>query len=103
MTDPRHMAEQILGAIDWQTEVSGFCRCPGEAFHTSGNGKKDCRVNVDGAPTIFCFHASCAPAARLRSDVPDFASARNFFSRSSLGRRNVRFIHDRLAASTVPL
>jgi hypothetical protein len=52
----------ILGAIDWQTEVSGFCRCPGEAFHTSGNGKKDCRVNVDGAPTIFCFHASCAAA-----------------------------------------
>jgi hypothetical protein len=52
----------ILGTIDWQTEVSGFCRCPGEAFHTSNNGKKDCRVNVDGAPTIFCFHASCAPA-----------------------------------------
>jgi hypothetical protein len=28
-------------------------------MHTSGNGRKDCRVNVDGAPTIFCFHASC--------------------------------------------
>jgi hypothetical protein len=28
-------------------------------MHTSANGKKDCRVNVDGAPTIFCFHASC--------------------------------------------
>ena len=60
MIDPRQIASQLLGAIDWQTEVSGFCRCPGEAFHTSANGKKDCRVNVDGAPTIFCFHASCA-------------------------------------------
>jgi hypothetical protein len=62
MPDPRHVASQLLGAIDWQTEVSGFCRCPGEAFHTSANGKRDCRVNVDGAPTIFCFHSSCSPA-----------------------------------------
>src|SRR5512146_2750651 len=72
MIDPRQIAGRLLGPIDWQTEVSGFCRCPGEAFHTSANGKRDCRVNVDGAPTIFCFHASCAPAVaeanrRLRS------------------------------------
>lgn len=35
---------------------------------------KDCRVSVDGAPTIFCFHASCAPAVaeanqRLRREL----------------------------------
>src|SRR5512136_285003 len=74
MLDPRHVASQLLGAIDWQTEVSGFCRCPGEAFHTSANGKKDCRVNLDGAPTIFCFHASCSAAVaeanrRLRREL----------------------------------
>jgi hypothetical protein len=74
MFDPRHIATRLLGAIDWQTEVSGFCRCPGEAMHTSSNGKKDCRVNIDGAPTIFCFHASCAPAVaeanrRLRREL----------------------------------
>lgn len=62
MTDPRYIAASIVGAVDWQTEVSGFCRCPGEALHTQQNGKKDCRINVDGAPTIFCFHASCAAA-----------------------------------------
>jgi hypothetical protein len=62
MTDPRHIAERIVGAIDWQTEVSGFCRCPGEALHTQRTGKKDCRVSVDGAPTIYCFHSSCAEA-----------------------------------------
>jgi len=72
--DPRQVAFQILGAIDWQTEVSGFCKCPGEAFHTSANGKKDCRVNVDGAPTIYCFHSSCSAAVaeanrRLRREV----------------------------------
>ena len=74
MLDPRHVASQILGAIDWQSEVSGLCKCPGESFHTSANGKKDCRVNVDGAPTIFCFHSSCASVVaeanrRLRREV----------------------------------
>ena len=62
MTDPRQITASIVGAVDWQTEVSGFCRCPGEALHTHQNGKKDCRVSVDGAPTIYCFHASCALA-----------------------------------------
>lgn len=74
MTDPRHIAASIVGAVDWQTEVSGFCRCPGEALHTHHTGKKDCRVNVDGAPTIYCFHASCAAAVatmnkRLRREL----------------------------------
>ncbi len=62
MNDPRQVAASIVGAVDWQTEVSGFCRCPGESLHTHPTGKKDCRVSVDGAPTIFCFHASCAAA-----------------------------------------
>jgi len=62
MTDPRQIAAGIVGVVDWQTEVSGFCRCPGEALHTHHNGKKDCRVSVDGAPTIYCFHSSCEAA-----------------------------------------
>ncbi len=61
MTDPRQIAASVVGVVIWQSEVSGFCRCPGEALHTHRTGKKDCRVNVDGAPTIHCFHASCAP------------------------------------------
>jgi hypothetical protein len=76
MTDPRQVAAGIVGAVDWQTEVSGFCRCPGESLHTHKTGKKDCRVSVDGAPTIFCFHSSCAPAVaaanlRLRRELGD--------------------------------
>jgi hypothetical protein len=74
MPDPRIIATRILGAIDWQSEVSGLCRCPGETLHTTRTSAKDCRVNIDGAPTIFCFHASCAGAVagankRLRSDL----------------------------------
>ena len=74
MIDPRNIATSLLGAVDWQTDVSGFCKCPGEALHTQHNGKKDCRVNVDGAPTIYCFHASCEAAVaaanqRLRREL----------------------------------
>jgi hypothetical protein len=74
MNDPRQIAAGIVGAVDWQTEVSGFCRCPGESLHTHKTGKKDCRVSMDGAPTIFCFHSSCAPAVavvnlRLRQEL----------------------------------
>ena len=74
MLDPRQIASQLVGAIDWQTEVSGYCKCPGESLHTSANSRKDCRVNVDGAPTIFCFHASCSAAVaeanrRLRREL----------------------------------
>jgi hypothetical protein len=74
MTDPRQIAASIVGAVDWQTEVSGFCRCPGEALHTHQNGKKDCRISVDGAPTIYCFHSSCGPVVaeankRLRREL----------------------------------
>src|ERR1044071_8785627 len=74
MNDPRQIAAGVVGAVDWQTDVSGFCRCPGEALHTHKTGTKDCRVSVDGAPTIYCFHASCAAAVaeanrRLRREL----------------------------------
>jgi hypothetical protein len=74
MNDPRQIAAGIVGAVDWQTEVSGFCRCPGESLHTHRTGQKDCRVSVDGAPTIYCFHSSCAVAVatanlRLRQEL----------------------------------
>ncbi len=74
MIDARQVAESILGRVDWQTEASGFCKCPGEALHTHANGRKDCRVSVDGAPTVFCFHASCVAAVaeanrRLRREL----------------------------------
>ena len=62
LSDPRQIAVSVVGSADWKSEVSGFCKCPGEALHTHRTGKKDCRVCVDGAPTIYCFHSSCAPA-----------------------------------------
>ncbi len=62
MTDPRNFAESVVGVVDWKSAVSGFCRCPGEPRHTHRTGRKDCRVCLDGVPTIYCFHNSCGPA-----------------------------------------
>lgn len=52
-------AERVLGAVQWTGDATGFATCPGKEKHTSGDGPRDCRVSVDGAPTISCFHGSC--------------------------------------------
>lgn len=72
--DRAAIADQLLGPIAWQDAVRGFATCPGCDLHTQQNGKKDCRVCVDGAPTIYCVHSSCAGAVedanrRLRSAI----------------------------------
>lgn len=64
------IAKDILGFID----ESGFCRCPGAFQHTHRNGRRDCRVRLDGAPTVYCVHTSCAAVLdevnyRLRSRI----------------------------------
>lgn len=53
------IAEKILGAIQ-RTDEGDFCECPGKHLHTTANAAKDCKVMLDGKPTIKCFHASCA-------------------------------------------
>lgn len=52
-------AEKLLGAIEWQTDTHGECRCPGEAAHTTQTRTRDTTVFIDGIPTIFCWHSSC--------------------------------------------
>src|SRR5437016_14037915 len=55
----RRVAEQIFDVLGWTDEACGFCACPGEEFHTSRTGPKDCRVTIDGIPTAYCVHQSC--------------------------------------------
>jgi hypothetical protein len=73
------VAESLLGQIDWQDGTTGFCPCPGEHLHTHKSGKRDCRVTLDGAPTIFCFHTSCVA----------FIEGKNRELRSALGKAEV--------------
>ena len=60
MTDRRRIAEDSLGAVDWTDDSTGLCECPGKASHTTQDGKRDCRVQLEGAPTVHCFHSSCS-------------------------------------------
>jgi hypothetical protein len=50
---------ESLGAIDWDSDIQGFLACPGGHLHTTGKGPRDCRISLDGTPTLFCFHTSC--------------------------------------------
>lgn len=61
----RKCAESVLGPIDWQSEHKGFCRCPGQHFHTKSNGPRDCMVHLDGSPRLYCFHNLCQKHVRL--------------------------------------
>jgi len=56
----KQIAEMLLGSIRWQAADFGYCLCPGYDKHTTLQGSRDCRVNLDGVPTVFCFHQHCA-------------------------------------------
>ena len=69
-----YIAESLMGSIAWQTPTVGAVACPGQALHTHPHGSKDCLVYLEGAPTIFCLHSSCASVVseanqRLRSAI----------------------------------
>lgn len=75
------IASDVLGqALAFDAMGRAYCVCPGQAFHTQKNGRRDTRVYLDGraggpvAPTIHCLHASCqaevkAATQRLRSAI----------------------------------
>lgn len=53
--------EDLTGPVDWVDHgVFGYLPCPGKHLHTTNDGPKDCRIYVDGFPTIHCVHESCA-------------------------------------------
>lgn len=105
MTDAREIAVGIVGEIEWQDGFHGYCQCPGRRFHSKANGKRDCMIRLDGAPTIFCFHASCEAEVdeanrRLRHDLGvEKARTGGYGS----GARPVRTPHSSLPTPHCPL
>ena len=68
------IAEKLLGEIRWNSTVLGYAQCPGKDLHSNSSSPRDCRITIDGAPTIYCVHNSCASVIsecnrRLRSDI----------------------------------
>src|SRR5512139_2560588 len=62
MLNPQYITEGVVGPVRWTSATQGYCRCPGSALHTTSPGAKDCRVKIDGIPTLYCFHTHCASA-----------------------------------------
>jgi hypothetical protein len=85
----RAIAERHVGEVEWDTDILGHCKCPGEAQHTAGESPRECRIYLDGVPTIYCLHKSCAAEIvdankELRNEI--FLSE-NHTLRSSAGNR----------------
>ena len=59
VSERQRIAIELLGQVDWQSETSGFLQCPGKHLHITGDAERDCRVVLDGAPTVHCFHDHC--------------------------------------------
>jgi hypothetical protein len=53
------IATELLGDIQWISETRGYGTCPGEHLHTTPDGDRHLRVDLDGTPTIYCVHQSC--------------------------------------------
>jgi hypothetical protein len=79
LPEVKGITEQLLGDVQWEADTRGLCTCPGEGLHTSPTKKRDCQIYVNGAPTIYCFHSSCAGAVENA----------NFSLRSAIGKAKV--------------
>jgi Protein of unknown function (DUF3987)/VirE N-terminal domain len=55
----RRIAAELLGKLRWDADMHGFCQCPGQGLHTTGESERDCEIHLDGAATIHCFHNHC--------------------------------------------
>jgi putative DNA primase/helicase len=55
----RRIAIGLVGEIQWDTDTHGFCRCPGQHLHTTGNSERACEIHLDCAATVHCFHNHC--------------------------------------------
>ncbi|HWD19343.1 MAG TPA: hypothetical protein VHB20_08680 [Verrucomicrobiae bacterium] len=54
-------AERLFGPVDWQDAANGYCQCPGLSHHTGPNKREDCKIFLNGVPTVYCMHTSCLP------------------------------------------
>lgn len=59
LSERQKIATDLLGTIEWVSETSGLCVCPGKHLHTTGDSERDCKIDLDKVPTVHCFHEHC--------------------------------------------
>jgi len=50
----------VAALLGHPLDEDGYAPCPGRHLHSGSGGRRDFRVILEGPPTGFCFHASCA-------------------------------------------
>jgi hypothetical protein len=62
LDEKKEKASHLLGGIeiDWYEEDIGRLACPGKILHTTVTKPGHTILYLDGVPTIYCWHASCA-------------------------------------------
>ena len=65
----RKFALSLLDDVEWIAAAEAFCTCPGKDLHTNADGPRDCRVKIDGVPTVFCIHASCLAKVKATNEA----------------------------------
>lgn len=59
---------EIFGEVEWKNDDECFCVCPGEEHHTTDNHLRDCKIYLNGTPTVHCLHnGSRDPFAHRRA------------------------------------
>ena len=59
LVERKQIAEKLLGEVRWKNATEGYCECLNAKAHTTPDGQRDCRVSLDGTPTVSCFHDHC--------------------------------------------
>lgn len=56
---PQAIVATLHPLVEWVNGDKGWLPCPGKHLHTGEHGKRDCRITLNGPPTIYCFHTAC--------------------------------------------
>ena len=69
----RNVAQRLLGALEFVTDEQAELPCPAAHLHSKQDNRA-ARLYLSGAPTLFCFHASCGAEletlnTRLRQEI----------------------------------
>jgi hypothetical protein len=59
----RQLAEGIVGPVQWITDTTGYCTCPGKNLHEPRGYDFPCSVflvGLHGRPRIYCDYGICS-------------------------------------------
>jgi hypothetical protein len=64
LSERQRIAEEVAAKYGsktiWISESAGYLEpCPGQQLHTTGDGDRNCKIDLDRVPTTHCFHDHC--------------------------------------------